>query len=168
MPIGDTPTSCYEGGVPRTHRYEVSCSWSGSTGVGYRDYGRTHQGGTTPATVALTLSGDPAFGGDPSQLNPEQLVVLAAASCQLLSFLAIAARARIDVVAYTDDAEGEMAEDEPPLRIGRILLRPRITLAEAVPEARVRRLVELAHGECYVANSLRSEIVVTPTFVVAG
>jgi organic hydroperoxide reductase OsmC/OhrA len=154
--------------MPATHRYEVSCSWSGSTGVGYAAYDRTHHATTTPTSVALTLSGDAAFGGDPSKLNPEQLVVLAASSCQLLSFLAIAARARIDVVAYTDEAEGVMAEDDPPLRIGRIHLRPRITLAAPVPEARVRRLVELAHGECYVANSLRSEIVVTPSFVIPG
>jgi len=43
-------------------------------------------------------------------------VVLAAGSCQLLSFLAVAARARLDVVAYEDDAEGVMPEGDHPVR----------------------------------------------------
>jgi len=58
-----------------------------------------------------------------------QLEVLAAASCQLLSFLAVAARARLDVVAYEDDAEGVMPEGDHPVRLTRIVLRPRIVLA---------------------------------------
>ncbi len=149
-----------------THRYSVRCCWAGSTGAGYREYSRTHQGHTRPATTALTLSSDPAFRGDAQLLNPEQLVVLAAASCQLLSFLAVAARARLDVVAYEDHAEGEMPDDDPPLRLTRIVLRPHITLGSAVSEDRVRRLVDIAHHECYIANSLRTDVVVDPTFEV--
>lgn len=151
--------------MPTTHRYMTHCSWTGSTGAGYEDYGRTHQGSTTPATSELTLSSDPAFRGDPSLLNPEQLVVLAASSCQLLSFLATAARSRVDVVAYHDDAEGEMPEGNPPLRLTRIVLRPRITFAAEVPEDRAHHLVELAHRGCFIANSLNTEIVIEPTFL---
>jgi organic hydroperoxide reductase OsmC/OhrA len=86
--------------------------------------------------------------------------VLAAASCQLLSFLAVAARARIDVIEYRDDAAGEMREDDPPMRITRITLRPQIVVWEDVSEARVRHLVEVAHRECFIANSLTTEVVV--------
>jgi organic hydroperoxide reductase OsmC/OhrA len=88
--------------------------------------------------------------------------VLAAASCQLLSFLAVAARARIDVIEYRDDAAGEMPEDDPPMRITRITLRPQIVVWEDVSEARVRHLVEVAHRECFIANSLTTEVVVEP------
>ena len=95
-----------------THRYEVRCSWTGSTGSGYEAYSRTHTGEAKLAAPSLALSADPAFRGDPSTLNPEQLLVLAAASCQLLSFLAVAARARLDVVSYEDDATGFMPEDD--------------------------------------------------------
>ena len=98
-----------------------------------------------------------------AQLNPEQLVVLAASSCQLLSFLALAARARIDVVAYEDDAEAEMPEDDPPVRLTRIVLRPRITVVDGPSEARVLRLVRLGHQGCYVASSLRTDVEVEPT-----
>ncbi|MDQ1437405.1 MAG: hypothetical protein QOK43_1034 [Acidimicrobiaceae bacterium] len=147
-----------------SHRYTARCSWTGSTGVGYAHYSRAHQAGAPPASASLALSGDPAFGGDPALLNPEQLVVLAAASCQLLSFLAVAARARIDVVAYEDEAEAVMPEDDRPVRLTQITLRPRITVAGAVGEDRLRHLVEVAHRECYIANSLRTEVVVEPVF----
>lgn len=97
-------------------------------------------------------------------MNPEQLLVLAAASCQLLSFLAVAARARLDVVSYEDEAEATMPEADRPVRITEIRLRPRIGLRRGrADEARVRQLVELAHRECFIANSLKTEITIEPT-----
>jgi organic hydroperoxide reductase OsmC/OhrA len=149
-----------------THHYRVRSRWSGSTGVGYEAYDRAHDGEVDPAGTRLALSSDPAFRGDPALLNPEQLVVLAASSCQLLSFLAVAARARIDVVGYEDEGEGEMPEDDRPIRITRIVLRPRIRVAAGPTEAQVRHLVEVAHRECFIASSLRTEIVVEPTIEV--
>jgi len=53
------------------HHYRVTSRWSGSTGVGYEAYDRTHSVSTTPVTESLTLSADPAFRGDPSKLDPE-------------------------------------------------------------------------------------------------
>ena len=154
--------------APVVHRYRTSVRWSGSTGVGYEDFDRGHTATTEPPTVTLDLASDPAFRGDPSRLNPEQLLVASASSCQLLSFLAVAARARLDVVDYTDDAVGDMPEGATPVSVTRITLRPAITIAVADPAARpsldrVRRLVDLAHHECYIANSLRTEVVVEPT-----
>jgi organic hydroperoxide reductase OsmC/OhrA len=149
------------------HRYAARLSWSGSTADGYGRYTRAHEASCPPATDAqpLALSADPAFGGDPARLNPEQLLVLAASSCQMLSFLAVAARARIDVVRYEDDAEGEMPDRERPMRITRITLRPTITIGgEAPDDERLRQLAETAHRHCFVANSLSSEIRVEPTF----
>jgi organic hydroperoxide reductase OsmC/OhrA len=144
------------------HCYRARCTWRGSTGDGYESYDRAHTATVPPAGAALTMSSDPAFRGDPSLLNPEQLMVLAASSCQLLSFLAVAARARLDVLEYADDAEAVMDEDEPPARVTRITLRPRIVLAEGPTRERVEHLVEVAHRECYIANSLRSEIAIEP------
>jgi organic hydroperoxide reductase OsmC/OhrA len=151
--------------APHVHRYTASCEWQGSTGAGYQAYSRAHDADALPAEATLRLSSDPAFGGDPALVNPEQLLVLAAASCQLLSFLAVAARARIDVVDYQDDAEGEMPEDDRPLRITRITLRPRVTIRGDVDESRVRHLVEVAHRECFIANSLKTDVVVEPEVV---
>lgn len=150
------------------HSYRCALTWSGSTGVGYERYVRAHDLSAPPAEAGLALSGDAAFGGDPSRLNPEQLLVAAASSCQLLSFLAVAARARLDVVAYTDDAKATMPTDDPPLRITRVALHPVVTLADTdrdrPTDERLRHLTEVAHRECFIANSLRTEVVVSPTF----
>jgi organic hydroperoxide reductase OsmC/OhrA len=148
------------------HHYRVTSRWSGSTGVGYEDYDRTHSVSTTPATEPLTLSADPAFRGNPSMLDPEELFVISASSCQLLSFLAVAARARINVVEYVDDGEGFMPDDVKPVRITEIVLRPRITVQGTVTEDRVRHLCEVAHRECYVANSVTTEIRVEPAITI--
>jgi organic hydroperoxide reductase OsmC/OhrA len=148
------------------HSYAARIAWSGSTGVGYDAYDRRHAG-ITGGEFRLPLSSDASFRGDPACLNPEQLLVLAAASCQLLSFLAVAARARIDVVDYQDDAVGEM----PETSVTTIVLRPRIVVAAAaarpVTEDRVRHLCEVAHRECYIARSVRSEIVVEPSITIS-
>ena len=61
--------------------YQVRCSWRGSTGVGYQHYQREHAASAPPALDSLVLSADRAFLGQPDRLNPEQLVVIAAASC---------------------------------------------------------------------------------------
>ncbi len=146
------------------HAYSVTCKWHGSTAEGYDAYDRAHVGTAPPAATTVSLSSDPAFRGDARLLNPEQLLVLSASSCQLLSFLAVTARARIDVVDYVDDATGVMPEDPRPMRITRIELRPHITIRGAATEERLVHLCEVAHHECFIANSLTTDIVVTPTF----
>jgi len=150
------------------HQYMTELWWEGSTGEGYEHYDRAHRVIAPPASGRLFLSSDPAFRGDRDRMNPEQLLVLAASSCQLLSFLAVAARARIDVVRYTDDAEAIMPEEPRPMRITRITLRPVVTLGQSsaeVPDERLAQLTEIAHRECFIANSLLTEVIVEPTFV---
>jgi organic hydroperoxide reductase OsmC/OhrA len=153
-----------------SHVYSARVAWSGSTADGYAGYDRRHAAEVPAGGLRLPLSSDPAFGGDPAVPNPEQLLVLAAASCQLLSFLAVAARARLVVLHYTDDAAGQMpAEASGPVGLTRIELRPEITVTDrpsqgsgAVTPERIRHLCEVAHRECFIANSLRTEIVVEP------
>jgi organic hydroperoxide reductase OsmC/OhrA len=144
--------------MSHTHTYRATLTWEGTTADGYDHYDRTHRVTVPPAAEALTLSSDPAFKGDPENPNPEQLLLAAASSCQLLSFLAYAARSRIDVLAYADDAEALMPEDDPPTRITQVTLRPRITVAPGANVNRVYRLVEKAHADCYIANTLNAEM----------
>lgn len=143
------------------HAYAIALAWSGSTGAGYEAYDRTHA--LEVSGVELCASADVAFRGDASLPNPEELLLAAASSCQLLSFLAVAARARIDVVAYRDAAEAVMDEADRPLRVGRIVLRPTVTVRGDVDESRVRHLLEVAHRECFIARSLTSEMRLEPT-----
>ena len=146
------------------NRYRARLRWDGSTGLGWERYDRAHEGTAPPADQALALTTGEAK-GDPRLLNPEQLVVMAASSCQLLWFLHLAAKARIDVVAYEDDADAEMPADGG---IERITLRPRITVASEASEERVEHLCHLAHEHCNVAKSLTAEVAVEPTITAAA
>lgn len=179
---GDPPAPA----TSHVHRYRCGLAWEGSTGAGYEQYQRVHRWWIrlpdgTRVSPTDEMSNDPAFLGDAAFANPEHLLLMAAASCQLFSFLAVAARARIDVVAYADDATAEMPESNKPMRLTTIVLRPRITLAgsayddaggasrgsadgPAPTDARLQRLIEIAHKECFIANSVRPEITVEPTF----
>jgi organic hydroperoxide reductase OsmC/OhrA len=148
------------------HRYAARCHWSGSTASGYESYDRVHELVIEPVGTVLMLSADPAFLGDPSLLNPEQLLLAAAMSCQLLSFLAVAARARIDVLDYEDNGEAILPADDRPVGIEIVRLRPRITVRGDTDEKRVARLVAIAHNECFIANTLRCEIEISPEITV--
>lgn len=143
-------------------------TWRGSTGVGYESYDRTHRVVMPSVAETLTLSSDPAFRGDSWLPNPEQLLLAAASSCQLLSFLAAAARSRVDVLAYDDDAEAVMPEDATPMRITRVTLRPRIVVTAGSDTNRVRRLVARAHERCFIANTLNADIDLEPTIELAN
>lgn len=121
-----------------------------------------------PSRDALTLSSDPAFAGDAQLANPEQLLLAAASSCQLLSFLAIAAHSRIDVLAYDDEADAIMPKGTKPMRITEVTLRPRILVAPDSDPDRVRRLVERAHAGCFIANTLNARIILEPEIELAS
>jgi organic hydroperoxide reductase OsmC/OhrA len=144
-----------------SHRYETRLSWSGSTGLGWEEYGRVHSATAPPAEQEIRLTTGESH-GDPSILNPEQLLVMAASSCQMLSFLHVAAKARVDVVEYRDDATALMPEDDPPVRITEITLRPVIAVRSDAPDERIHRLADVAHEHCFVANSLSSTVTVEP------
>jgi organic hydroperoxide reductase OsmC/OhrA len=143
-------------------RYETRLSWTGSTALGWDHYDREHTVTAPPAEQEVRVTTGESK-GDPSVLNPEQLLLMAASSCQMLWFLHLAAKARIDVLAYEDEAVALMPEDEQPVRITEIALRPRIAVAGDASEERVRKLVDTAHEHCFVANSLNSSMSIEPT-----
>ena len=143
------------------HRYDARLRWTGSTGLGWEHYDREHVATAPPAEQEIQLTTGESK-GDPAVLNPEQLVVMAASSCQMLMFLHLAAKARIDVVEYEDEATGLMPLDNEPVWITEITLRPRIVIAGEANEERVEKLVRTAHENCFIANSLRSEMAIEP------
>jgi organic hydroperoxide reductase OsmC/OhrA len=146
------------------HLYETELRWTGSTALGWEHYDRAHTGTAPPAEQELVLTTGESK-GDPRRLNPEQLLVMAASSCQLLWFLHLAAKARIDVAEYEDRAIGTMPADVEPTSVTEIVLRPRIVITSDASEERVRKLVQTAHEHCYIANSLRSEVRIEPELV---
>jgi organic hydroperoxide reductase OsmC/OhrA len=150
-----------------THSYATRLAWTGSTGLGWESYDREHTVSAPPAEQEIRLTTGEAK-GDQRVLNPEQLVVMAASSCQMLMFLHLASKARIDVVEYTDDATALMPDDVEPVHIAEITLRPTIVVAGEASEERVRKLVASAHEHCFVANTLNSEMAIEPRIEIGG
>ena len=119
------------------------------------DGGAVVHGSSSPHVVPLPMS-------DPTAVDPEEAVVASASSCHMLWFLHLSRDAGFEVVRYRDEAVGRMAKDERGrMAITRIVLRPQIDFAVAAPDpATLERLHHEAHEKCFIANSLRSEIVV--------
>ena len=141
-------------------RFTAHTSWSGSTAVGWEHYDRAHKSRAEPAQQELTVT-TAEERGDPDHLNPEQLLLMAASSCQMLWFLHLAAKARLDVVAYEDECEAEMPAD----RLTRVVLRPAITVRGDASEERVLKLCEQAHRHCNIAKSLACPVELEPRLV---
>lgn len=96
-------------------------------------------------------------------VDPEEALVASAASCHMLTFLYLAAREGYNLASYEDDAVGEMAKTDAGKEwIAKITLNPRIEwLGDTIPTA--EQLASLhydAHEMCYIANSIKSEIVI--------
>jgi organic hydroperoxide reductase OsmC/OhrA len=112
----------------------------------------------------LPMSSASGFRGDPERLNPEQLLVASVSACQALTYLFLAARRSVTVVAYSDDAEGHLEIVEGKMRMSRVVLRPRITLGADAPDTTARELIDRAHTDCFIANSITATVDIEPIF----
>ena len=140
----------------RPHRYAAHVRWNGPAAGATTNYETYDRGYVVEIAGKPTLEGsaDAHFRGDRSRHNPEDLLVAALSACHLLSYLAECARAGIAVLAYEDDASGEMTLIDGKIRFREVLLRPRVTIADP---ARLQRAVDLhgrAHDECFIASSV--------------
>jgi len=116
----------------------------------------------------LEVSAAPQYRGDPTKLNPEELFLASLASCQMLTYLGLAHRAGVDVLAYEDRADATLAIADRKMRITEVVLRPRITIAASSDPAQARSLVESAHGGCFVANSVACSVRTEPEIIPAA
>ena len=129
----------------RDNRYSRGHQWSFDGGVSIR-------ASSSPHVV-------PRF-SDPSGVDPEEAFVASLSSCHMLTFLYLAAKAGHVVDRYEDTAEGEMAKTEAGRTwVARVTLRPRITWGGPPPDAEASAaLHHAAHEECFIANSVRTDI----------
>jgi organic hydroperoxide reductase OsmC/OhrA len=149
----------------RTHTYTSSLTWTGNLGTGtsgYTAYSRDHVY-SMAGKPELPGSADPAFRGEASRYNPEELLVAALSSCHMLWYLHLCAAAGVRVVAYRDEAVGTMVEDK--VKGGyftKATLHPKVTIAEGSDADQARRLHEGAHAKCYIANSVNFPVECEP------
>ena len=149
--------------MEREHHYSVEIVWTGNTGQGtrnYKAYERTHEirCGQKPS---IPGSSDPAFRGDPTRYNPEELFVAALSSCHMLWYLHLCADAGIAVVAYQDRAEGTMIETATGGRFTKITLYPAVKVTDSAERAQA--LHRQAHQFCFLANSVNFPVEVQAT-----
>lgn len=129
-------------------RYSRAHAWS-------FDGGARVPASSSPLSVPLPMS-------DAAAVDPEEALVAAASSCHMLFFLSLAAQGGFVVDAYEDNAVGTLDRDaDGKLAMTRIALRPAIRFAGPPPDAAaLAALHHAAHARCYIANSLKTAIVV--------
>jgi organic hydroperoxide reductase OsmC/OhrA len=145
--------------------HKITLEWKRETeSFSYESYNRDHvlvfEGG-----MRVSASAAPAYRGNPAHVNPEETLVAALSSCHMLTFLAVAAKKRFVVDRYSDHAVGFLEKNQKgKLAITRVVLRPQVTFGGTnlpTPE-QLAELHERAHAECFVANSVTTEVTVEP------
>ena len=143
--------------------FPASLTWNGSTLD--PGYGRAGELTKPDGLAAIPVSSLAAFGGDDRRWNPEDLLAGALATCHMLTFLALAARAGVAVTGYRDRAEASLETVEKLSRVGVIALRPAIAVAPGTDPAKVVELFHKAHKYCIIANTITAKVILEPSVV---
>lgn len=140
----------FAGGDFRKGRYSRAHSW-------HFDGGLEVAASPSPHVV-------PAPWSQPSAVDPEEAFVASLASCHMMTFLFLAARAGFEVMSYDDEAVGTMAKNDKGVWwVDEVVLKPRIVYGGdkgAPSEEEAERLHHAAHEECFIANSVKTRITV--------
>lgn len=143
-----------------THTYALDLTWTGNRGTGtsgFREYARDVLA-RSAGRPDLELSADKPFRGDPEHWNPEVLLLAALSECHLLSFLHIAVTHGVTVMAYEDSPVGTMEQEGVGGRFTEVVLRPRVTIADAAHLDLMDQLHEEAGAACFIASSVNFPI----------
>ncbi|HEV2007458.1 MAG TPA: OsmC family protein [Burkholderiales bacterium] len=141
--------------------HQANIKWSrDNADFGYKNYSRDHtwrfdNGVEVPASAA------PAYLGNPQRVDPEAAFVAALSSCHMLTFLALACNKGFVVDSYEDSAVGHLEKNAGgKLAITRVELHPKIVYsgAKQPSHADLDWLHDKAHRECFIANSVTTEV----------
>jgi organic hydroperoxide reductase OsmC/OhrA len=142
----------------KSFTYRTASQWtSGRSGVV-----------TSEGKHAVLASSPPEFKGEPGRWTPEDLFVAAIDLCTMTTFTAFAQRLKIPVISYQSEAEGTLEFVDDGYRFTRVVLRPRIMVAEPAAVATAEKAMHDAHESCLVARSVRAEVTIEPTIGVAS
>ncbi len=145
------------------HRAKVN--WTRGTGeFTHESYSRDHVLSFGSGTE-IKASAAPGFQGNPDCVDPEEGLVGALSSCHMLTFLAIAAKKRLAVDSYEDEAVGFLEKNaDGKLAVTRATLRPKVTWGgDQTPTAEeIEKMHAHAHHACFIANSVLTEVAIEP------
>jgi organic hydroperoxide reductase OsmC/OhrA len=149
----------------RRHSYTVTVTWTGNTGkgtIGYRDYERSHDISVSGKSNILGSS-DPAFRGDRTRWNPEELLVASLSACHKLWYLHLCAEGGVVVEAYVDEATGVMEEStDGSGHFVEVTLRPKVRVVPGTDRVKAHSLHEAAHSKCFIARSVNFPVACEP------
>lgn len=156
--------------MEREHHYAITTEWTGNTGTGtqsYKSYERSHEIRSDQKAVILGSS-DPAFRGDKTRHNPEDLLLASLSACHMLWFLHFCSEAEVIVTAYTDHAVGTMAETANGSgHFTEVILRPQVVVTHASMIDTANALHTKAHQYCFIANSVNFPVRHEPVCTIA-
>ncbi|MBL0185966.1 MAG: OsmC family protein [Candidatus Obscuribacter sp.] len=162
----------------RKHTFSLTTTWVGDKGTGtdsYTSYSRDFEasGGTSPDKdgkvpvakyKAMLGSSDPAFRGDASRYNPEEMLIGALSSCHMLWMLHLCADSGIILKEYVDEATGYMDEvDGGGGQFTSVVLRPKMKITDASRIEDALALHAKAHQKCFIARSVNFTVSCEPT-----
>lgn len=140
----------------RQHKYHLTVKWTGNNGQGtsnYRSYDRSHTV-LIDNKADILCSSDPAFRGDKTKHNPEELLVASLSTCHMLSYLHLCSEAGVVVVDYTDNASGTMIETEDGGgHFTEVTLYPNVVVKDKSMVDKANELHHQANKLCFIANS---------------
>jgi len=128
----------------------------------YETYSRDHTWSFNGGTQ-IQASAAPDFLGSEGCVDPEEAFVAALSSCHMLTFLAIAAKKKIVVEEYVDDAVGFLEKNSAGnLSVTRVMLQPTVTFGADSTQSKeqLERLHQGAHKNCFIANSVNTEVTI--------
>lgn len=111
-----------------------------------------------PASASPSVVPEPY--SDPAAVDPEEAFIASISSCHMLWFLDFARRAGFEPTQYEDNATGALVTDQGTTWIPRVDLNIRVAWAQAPDADTHKALHDQAHHACFIANSVRTEIVV--------
>jgi organic hydroperoxide reductase OsmC/OhrA len=146
-------------GGERRHEYRIANRWTGNLGTGtsaYQAYSRNHEYVGEGKCAPIPGSSDPAFRGDGTRYNPEELLVGTLSTCHMLWVLHLCADTGIVVTEYEDEARGEMVEHaDGSGEFTRVVLRPQMRITDGARAAEVAAIHDRVHELCFLARSMR-------------
>lgn len=151
-----------------THRYNATVRWTGNKGAGtttYQAYDREHVVSIEHKNDILGSS-DPAFRGDKSKHNPEDLLVASLSACHMLWYLHLCAEAGVVVTDYIDHATGTMQLSEHGGgHFTEVTLNPVVTVTDKSMREKATVLHKQANENCFIANSVNFPVYHNPTIM---
>jgi len=153
------------------HIYNLTVKWTGNKGTGTAHYSAFDRSHTIiiDNKAEILGSSDPAFRGDKTKHNPEDLLVAALSSCHLLWYLHLCAVAGVVVIDYVDHATGIMMEtSNGGGHFTAVILNPIVTVAEMSMTEKANELHKKANELCFIANSVNFPVEHNPVSKIAG